>query len=127
MGSGKTTLGRKLAGMLSYEFIDMDYSIEQEHGLSIPSIFERYGEEVFREWEAEALTRLAFEDKNVVATGGGVPCFYNNMELMNQTGITVYLKLSADQLYARLAEMQENRPLIRGMNEKELRNFTGTA
>ena len=78
--------------MLSYEFIDMDYSIEQEHGLSIPSIFERYGEEVFREWEAEALTRLAFEDKNVVEVADLEVCIecHSCQQMCPEKAIKVY-------------------------------------
>ena len=123
MGSGKTTLGKELANMLGHTFIDLDDRIEQEHRCSIPKIFEQYGEVKFREWEAEELSRLSSLENLVVATGGGTPCHFRNMEIMCSTGITIYLRLSVEEIATRLARSQGKRPLVNGLTGIELKEF----
>ena len=125
MGSGKSTAGKKLATKLGYEFIDLDKFIENECQQSIPEIFSSQGEKAFRAIENNALKKLIEKDSNlVVACGGGTPCYYGNMELMNNNGVTVYLKMSADSLVSRLIETKlTQRPLIVNKTPEELRTF----
>ncbi len=123
MGSGKSTAGKKLSAKLGYEFIDLDKLIEAEYQQTIPEIFASKGEKEFRAMEHNALKRVMERENIVVACGGGTPCYYNNMELMNNHGNTVYLKMSADSLVSRLLNAKDKRPIIANKTEKELREF----
>ncbi len=123
MGSGKTTAGKKLATKLGYDFIDLDNFIETEYQQTIPEIFSTKGEKEFRAMEHNALKKLIEKDNLIIACGGGTPCYYNNIELMNNNGITVYLKMSVDSLVNRLLNATEKRPLIANKTEAELRAF----
>jgi shikimate kinase len=124
MGSGKSTAGKKLASELGYEFIDLDHFIETEYKQTIPEIFASKGEKEFRSMENNTLKKVLEKKKDaVVACGGGTPCYFNNMELMNNNGITIYLKMSVDALVSRLLQAKEKRPLIQNKTEPELRAF----
>lgn len=124
MGSGKTTLGKKLANMLSYNFIDLDQFIEIKQNKTVEKIFSESGETVFRKYENEALEEIAGSEENiVVATGGGAPCFNKNMEIMNQTGVTVYLKYKAGFLLSRIQQSKKPRPLLLNVKDEEKLNF----
>jgi shikimate kinase len=123
MGSGKSTAGKKLASKLGYDFVDLDSFIEKEYKMTIPEIFAQKGEKEFRGIEHNCLKKLLSRDDLVIACGGGTPCYYNNMELMNNNGITIYLKMSADSLVNRLMNAKDKRPLVANKNEKELREF----
>ncbi|HXC06502.1 MAG TPA: shikimate kinase [Bacteroidia bacterium] len=123
MGSGKSTLGKKLANQLGYAFIDQDKLIEDTLGKSIHEIFEEEGESYFRETEHSMLISLLEKDNVVISTGGGTPFHHNNMELMNQHGLTIYLKMSADTLLSRLRQSKDTRPLISGKSEEDLYHF----
>jgi shikimate kinase len=126
MGSGKSTAGKRLAETLGLAFADLDEYIEKETGRSIGEIFEKDGEERFREMENNALKHFLDVDDIVISVGGGTPCFYDNMELMNRNGVTVYLKMSADSLAERLVKAEHKRPLIKDMSEFDLKNFITT-
>lgn len=123
MGSGKTSAGKTLATQLGYEFIDLDKFVEQEYKMTIPEIFSSKGEKEFRAMEHNALKKVIEKENTVVACGGGTPCYYNNMEMMNNNGTTVYLKMSADSLVNRLMNAKDKRPLILNKDEKQLREF----
>lgn len=123
MGSGKSTAGKKLAAKLGFEFIDLDKFIECETGKTIPEIFDEKGEAEFRALEHNALKKLITKECIVVACGGGTPCYYGNMDLMNNNGTTIYLKMSADSLASRLLNAKDKRPLIENKTEEELRSF----
>jgi shikimate kinase len=123
MGSGKSTLGRALAEKAGYRFIDMDERFEQEAGVDIPEFFCHSGEDEFRQKEHEMLKSLVKEEDAVIATGGGTPCHFDNMEMMNAAGITVYLKVSADELYRRLKDSADERPLLRDVIPAGLKAF----
>jgi len=120
MASGKTTLGSQLASLLGMRYVDMDEYIEQKNGKTIRQVFVTKGEESFRLLENEALSDLVKEDGVVVATGGGSACFHNNIELMNSHGLTVYLKVSTEELVRRLSETKVDRPLLWGKSNDEL-------
>jgi len=126
MGSGKTTIGKLLAEKLRMDFIDFDKHIEQEAGKKISEIFDTAGENKFRYLEHEYLKKLLNKDNVVISLGGGTPCFYNNIELINKHGISVYIQMSVDVLVKRLSNEKKNRPLIRDLNEVDLRYFIET-
>lgn len=120
MGSGKTTVGKKLAKKLHYQFIDLDDLIEKESGLSIAAYFEKFGEDNFRLLEQKTLHTTFNLDKVVISTGGGVPCFFNNMDEILKNGISFYLKASVNLLYSRLKDAKEQRPLISKLSGEQL-------
>ena len=91
MGVGKTTIGKQIAQGLGREFVDMDLFIENRYHKAVSGIFAEKGEDFFREIEHRILQEVAQFENTVIATGGGTPCFFDNMDLMNRTGITVYL------------------------------------
>ena len=123
MGCGKSTLGRKLSQHAKLQFIDMDHYIEKRNCRTIQQIFAEEGEAEFRKKEQKALLELSEFTNVIVATGGGAPCFFNNMELMNQTGKTIYLNIKPETLAARLLKSKTNRPLIKGKSRDELIAF----
>lgn len=120
MGAGKTTLGKRLARKKGFGFIDLDDKIEQMENRTIHQIFEEEGEAYFRNKEAECLRSLTGKDNLVIATGGGTPCYHGNMDWMNEEGLTIYLKLTAEALMSRLSGSTSVRPLLKGMNQEEL-------
>lgn len=126
MGSGKTTIGKKLANYLKYEFIDLDKLIESKAGMSIVSYFELHGEGAFRELEQDILQKTEFPENVIIATGGGAPCFGDNMEWMNKSGLVAYLSLSPKALASRLEHSKTDRPLIRHLKGDELIDFIST-
>jgi shikimate kinase len=120
MGSGKSTAARKLASRLGFDSLDLDAMIEQAEGRTIEELFRQGGEEKFRKLEYRYLRDLKDKQQVVIATGGGTPCFHGNMEYMNATGITVYLKMTPAQLHSRLKNAASNRPLLKGQAEADL-------
>jgi shikimate kinase len=123
MGSGKTTTGMKLAALLGWSFTDLDKCIEAQTGLSIPEIFSQHGETWFRNVESEILRNQGSNQDTVISTGGGTPCYADNMNYMLETGLTIYLKLTPSQLKSRLSGTQGERPLIRDLGEEGLLGF----
>ena len=123
MGSGKSTIGKKLAEKLKLNFIDLDGFIETESRKTISEIFESEGEEKFRSLEQKYLAEIIKKDNAVISLGGGTPCFHDNMELINKNGISVYIEMSVDTLVKRLIKARKKRPLIQGMNEVDLKKF----
>jgi len=123
MGSGKTTVGRKLAAQLNWSFIDLDEEIEKATGKRIPEIFADDGEQFFREVESETLRNLEQRSKCIISTGGGTPCFGTNMGYMIETGVTMYLKMSPGQLKGRLSGSSGKRPLIQNIDKNELKEY----
>ncbi|HYV92247.1 MAG TPA: shikimate kinase [Chitinophagales bacterium] len=126
MGSGKTFLGKQLAEMMNYEFIDLDEVIEKSEGSSISGIFSSKGEEYFREKESISLKSFSETRNAIIATGGGTPCFHDNMNWMNEHGITVYLNHSPEILFQRLKPEADHRPLLSGKSDEELLHFIQT-
>lgn len=112
MGCGKTTLGEVLARQMGVPFIDLDEYIERQQGMTIVEIFASEGEERFRQLETAALGEVAAMDGVIIACGGGTPCHGNNMTLMNEMGITVWLTTSPERITARLLlpEQRVKRP-----------------
>lgn len=123
MGSGKSTLGKRLARHNGMPFIDLDKYIEGRNYCTVPQLFARDGEVGFRKAEHKALLEVSAFSEAVVATGGGAPCFFDNMELMNQTGITIFLDIHPEILARRLIRSKTERPLIKGKSPEELESF----
>ncbi len=123
MGSGKSHWGRIWAANYKLGFIDLDEIIEMEEGKSVVDIFESKGEDYFRELEAKKLRETGELKNTIIACGGGAPCFKDNMKWMNDNGITVYISATPDEILRRLARGQEQRPLIKKLNQSELLFF----
>ena len=120
MGSGKSTIGRYLAHDMGWKFIDMDHYFEEKHQCTIGQYFEKYGEDGFREAERAVVEELCSVKKAVVATGGGAPCFFDNMEKMVKAGATIYISVEPEILATRLRMAKANRPLIAQKTDDEL-------
>ena len=118
MGAGKSTVGRLLAGLLGYGFIDLDSQIEQAESMSISEIFSQKGESWFRITEAECLRKTLEFTAVIVGTGGGTPCHNDNMHWMNEHGITIFLQAAPHVLAKRLRKAMLHRPLIAGFENK---------
>ena len=123
MGSGKTTVGKILAEKLNLSFTDVDWFIEQRYRKTIGELFEIFGESRFREIERKILREVSEFENTVIATGGGTPCFWDNMDFMKEKGITVYLSVPPHQLFERLKKMAVNRPLLHGKTDEELMDY----
>ena len=123
MGCGKSYVGKKLAALLGFEFLDLDSLIENTEGGTIGEIFEQRGEPYFRQIESDSLKELSKWSDLVVATGGGAACFNDNIKWMNENGVTVYLETTSQLLLERLVPQTEQRPLLRGKSESELLDF----
>ncbi|MCF8444722.1 MAG: shikimate kinase [Crocinitomicaceae bacterium] len=123
MGVGKTSIGKKLSKQLNWKFLDTDKLIEKKIGLPIPEIFNQLGEDFFREQEREILNEIASLENVVVSVGGGLPCFFDNMDRLNNIGTTVYLKLEPEFIVQRLLESKIKRPLTVNLIETQLKDF----
>lgn len=124
MGAGKSGIGREAAKRAGVRFVDMDREIERIHGMSVAEIFARVGERVFRKSERTVLEELSrTEGDLVVSAGGGTPCEGDNMELMNATGKTIYLKLTPSKLIVRIMPGQHRRPKLAGMDEGQVLDY----
>lgn len=120
MGSGKTHWGRIWAQRNNLFFTDLDEVIEKNAGSTVAEIFERKGEDYFRKIEAEALRSCSFLQNAIVACGGGTPCFFANMQWMNEQGNTIYISCTIDEIFERVLIEQGKRPLIRKLNRAEI-------
>ena len=124
MGSGKTTLGKKLAKKLGEPFFDLDQVIESSEKQSINQIFKQYGEASFRELETKVLKEVISSNESfVLSLGGGTPCNQLNMDLVNESGTSIYLKYNAGMLASRLIGAKAKRPLIKDLNAEQLQTF----
>ena len=123
MGCGKSTLGRTVAALTGWQFIDLDNYIEQRFHRTVREIFAESGEETFRRREQAMLHEVADFEDVIVACGGGTPCYFDNMDWMNSHGTTVFLNTSIDKLHRRLMRGRHKRPLIADKSDEELLIF----
>ena len=118
MGCGKTAVGRVVARVSGFEFLDTDLFIEEHVGMSIPRIFEEHGEETFRRYEREVVTRLAERSETVIATGGGLLVDHANMDTMKQYAMVFCLWASPNSIWRRVKD-QSHRPLLQTENPRQ--------
>lgn len=123
MGAGKTTLGKMLAREMSLDFIDLDCYIENRYRKTISALFQERGEEGFRLLEQRMLHEVAEFEDVLISSGGGTPCFFDNMQYMKKQAVTVYLKASPEVLAAHLRMGKQQRPLIAQKSDEELNQF----
>jgi shikimate kinase len=124
MGAGKTHWGRQLSAKMGIPFFDLDEQVVNAEGHTIAEIFELNGEECFREKEKEILHIITESHSSfVMATGGGTPCYFNNVEYMNQSGTTVWIHTPAQILFNRLLKEKDHRPLLKNLSTDQLMGF----
>lgn len=123
MGAGKTTIGKALAQDLGVTFYDLDWYISNRMRKTIAQIFEERGEDGFRQIERNMLHEVAEFEDVIISCGGGTPCFFDNIDYMNQQAPVVYLKAEPDVLFKHLAMSKNDRPLLRGKSQEELIAF----
>lgn len=121
MSSGKSTLGKKLARMMGYRFLDLDKLIESREGMAISLIFSSKGEPYFRKLESKILKEIQANRGIILASGGGTPCFFDNMQYINNLGISVFLDIPASDLAKRIENHgKDDRPILSGVSSLEL-------
>ena len=124
MASGKTIIANKLSDKITLKHIDLDSYIEKKEGLTIPEIFKNKGEIAFRLMEHHYLKELLFDDSDfILSVGGGTPCYANNIELIKNHSFSIYLKANIDTLYNRIIKKKDNRPLVKDISNKDLKEF----
>ena len=123
MGAGKTTVGKTLAQELNLPFYDLDWYIESRMRKTVKEIFDERGEEGFRLIEHNLLHEVAEFEDVIISCGGGAPCFYDNIDYMNQQGDTVYLKATPEVLYGHLKMGKSVRPLLQNKTSEEVKVF----
>lgn len=123
MGAGKTTVGKCLAKELNMDFYDLDWYIESRMRKTVKQIFDEYGEDGFRKIEHNMLHEVAEFENVIISCGGGTPCFFDNIEYMNQQGETVFLKASPEVLYGHLKMGKTIRPLLLNKTPEEVKIF----
>ena len=127
MGSGKSTLGFALSEATGLQFIDLDNYIECRYHANIRDIFAKEGEAAFREIERKMLAEVSEFENVIIACGGGTPCFFDNIDLMNQAGLTIFLHTSHERLLKRLKLGRSRRPLIVAMTDSQLSDYITSA
>lgn len=121
MGSGKSVLGKKISQSIKLPFIDLDAAIEQEEGVSVSRLFATKGKDYFRKIEAEHLRKQSEAKEFIMATGGGTPCFHDNMDFINAAGISVFLDTPIPEIVKRLTGPQkESRPLLESVDDSKV-------
>ena len=123
MGAGKSTTSKRLANKLGWEAYDTDRLFEERFKISINDFFHKYDANLYRKHETQILHDTLKYDNAVIATGGGTPCFNNNMEWMNQHGFTVFLKVSPQSAISRLSQSKVKRPILIDKTQEELAEF----
>lgn len=123
MGAGKTTLGVALSHEVGMEFVDMDWYMEKRYRKTVRELFVERGEEEFRRIEQRILHEVGEFENVIISTGGGAPCFFDNMDYMNRMGDTVFLEVSVERLFQRLKSAKSTRPVLMDKTDGELREF----
>lgn len=123
MGAGKTTVGKALEKRTGLSFVDLDYYIEGRYRQTVSQLFAERGEQAFREIERRMLHEVSTFEDVIISTGGGTPCFFDNMAYMNSCGTTIYLKVPVSELAKRLELCKHTRPVLQGRSGEALSGF----
>lgn len=123
MCSGKSTVGKRLAQKLNYSFIDLDFYFEEKYHISVDAFFTKYGENAFRKIETQLLNDILVKDNIVISTGGGTPCFNENMNVMRKNGVSIYLKMHINSLKDRIINSKKKRPLLKNITNENVTDF----
>ena len=123
MGAGKTTAAKRLANRLGWEVVDTDALFEEKYRISVDDFFQKYDEPLYRKLESEILKSTESLNKTVISTGGGTACYFDNMDWMNQHGLTVFMRVSPASTVDRVLHSHHKRPLVRGKSEEELMEY----
>lgn len=123
MGAGKTTVGKALSTDMNIPFYDLDWYIESRMHKTVKQIFDEVGEEGFRKIEHNMLHEVAEFENVIISCGGGTPCFFDNIDYMNQQGETIYLKATPEVLYGHLKMGKSVRPLLLNKTPDEVQTF----
>jgi shikimate kinase len=122
-GAGKSTAAKRIARHLNFSVLDTDKMFEEKYKISVYDTFDKYGEDIFRKLEYNILVEALQQENVVIATGGGAPCFFDAMRLINETTFSIYIKLSPKSLAKRLLHAKVTRPLTKNKTEEELLAF----
>lgn len=125
-GAGKTTIAKKLANVLRCDYVDLDQELESYYKTNIPIFMSKYGESTFRKCEYDRLKKMLLKpvEKNlIISTGGGTPCFFDAIDLINEHATSIYVKMSEKSLFVRLTNAKKKRPLLQGMNNEDLEKY----
>lgn len=120
MASGKTTFGKLIAERLGFSFLDIDQVFEERYRISITDFFSKYDESAFRRIEHTLLLETTQMHETVISTGGGTPCFSGNMQIMKDSGLTVYVRWDVAELAARLRIARKRRPLMKDVAPEQM-------
>ena len=123
MGAGKTPTAKRLANRLGWEVADTDAMFEEKYRISIHDFFQKYDEDLFRKLESEVLKSTENLENTVISTGGGLACFFDNMEWMNQHGLTVFMRISPEAAADRILNSKRKRPLTENKTKEELTEY----
>lgn len=123
MASGKSWLGKELAKESGMEFIDCDELFEERYRITILDFFNKYGEELFRTLERKILRETIQFENTVIATGGGLPCFFDNMDFILKSGVSLYLRMECKELMSRIRGIKKKRPLLADIGSSGLENY----
>ena len=123
MGAGKTTAAKRIANRLGWEVADTDAMFEEKYRISIHDFFQKYDENLFRKLESEVLKSTENLDNTVISTGGGLACFFDNMDWMNQHGLTVFMRISPEAAADRILNSKRKRPLTENKTKEELAEY----
>lgn len=124
MGSGKTLVSKELSVLNNFKIFDLDTEISKQNNRSITEIFKEKGEIFFRKTEKEVLEKILSSEKNIILSlGGGTPCYYNNIDSINEKTISIFLKTNVKTLAQRLSSEKDKRPLIQNISNEDLPEF----
>ena len=124
MGSGKTLVSKELSILNNFKIFDLDAEISRQNNSSIAEIFKKKGEIFFRKTEKEVLEKILSSEKNIILSlGGGTPCYYNNIDSINEKTISIFLKTNVKTLAQRLSSEKDKRPLIQNISNEDLPEF----
>ena len=123
MASGKSKLGKELSGLTGLSFVDLDKVFEERYRIGIVDFFDKYGDLAFRQIEHKLLLETAALDNTIIATGGGTPCSEENIRFIKSHGISIYIRMNAADLAARLKRVKRKRPLLKDVPMENLEQF----